>query len=71
MDILQLIVNEDEEKVSFQKKNYLEDNFQNEMIYFFSKLIDIMNEEEELIFRVENTEIDGSLKKQRSLTSYH
>ena len=63
MDILQLIVNEDEEKVSFQKKFYLEDDFQNKMICFFAKLINIMNENEELIFRIENTEIDGKLKK--------
>ena len=63
MDILQLIVNEDEEKVSFQKKFYLEGDFQNEMICFFSKLINIMNENEELIFRIENTEIDGEFKK--------
>ena len=35
MDILQLIVNEDEEKVSFQKEFYLEVDFQNEMICFF------------------------------------
>ena len=63
MDILQLIVNEDEEKVSFQKEFYLEVDFQNEMICFFGKLINIMNENEELIFRIENTEIDGKLKK--------
>ena len=65
MDILQLIVNEDEEKVSFQKKFCLEVDFLNEMICFFGKLINIMNENEELIFRIENTEIDGNLKKNR------
>lgn len=63
MDILQLIVNEDEEKVSFQKKFDLEGDFKKEMICFFDKLINIMNENEELIFRIENTEIDGKFKK--------
>ncbi len=63
MEVLELIKFEDEEKVCFEKLFVLSDDFNLALISFLKKIQELMNLEEELIYRICDTEIDGKLAK--------
>lgn len=63
MNILDFIIDENEEKVSIVNEFKLNDTYREEISIFINKIIEVMNEHEELIYEVDNTEIKGKIKK--------
>lgn len=63
MDLLNFIIDENEEKVTIRNEFSLKSNYEEKVSSFFTRLLSVMNYKEELIYRIDDTDIDGSIKK--------
>lgn len=63
MNLLNFIIDENEEKVTIRNEFSLKSNYEEKVSNFFTRLLGIMNYEEEFIYRIDDTDIDGNIKK--------